>query len=378
MKKVNFSNITLEEFLKDYWQQKPILLKKGFENFKDIITADELAGLASCDFIESRLISIQREENKKISYQAELGPFDNYDKFGEKDWTLVVQATNHWIRDLDIFANRFSFIPKWCFDDVMVSFASAGGGVGPHIDLYDVFICQGSGKRHWKVGQKGNYKEIIAHEKLLHIEEFQPIIDEVVEAGDILYIPPGFPHEGVSLNSSMSFSVGYKSTNENELVSGFADFMLDNNIKPKLLKNLRNQPSENLGEIENIDKSKVTDFLRKTLESDDLLDDFIGRFYSQQSHELDINEVEYLTDEWLDLFKSKPLYKLHGLKVFYTENSIKNNSFFINGDVLKNCPPNDIKIICNSSVLNFNNISENSHKLMKSLTNQGFWFFSED
>ncbi len=199
--KLNLAPLTIEQFLADYWQQKPVIIKGGLVDFNNPLEADELAGLAAEAHIESRLISL-----KNNTWHAESGPFADYDAYGDKNWTLVVQAVNHWVPAVQDFARLFDFIPQWRFDDVMVSFAATGGGVGPHVDNYDVFICQGSGQRRWQVGHKNAGKEVIAHKKLLHVEAFTAIIDEIVNPGDILYIPPGLLADFFGIYYSQSLS----------------------------------------------------------------------------------------------------------------------------------------------------------------------------
>ena len=184
-------NLDIAHFLEHYWQKRPLLIKGGFTDFQDPISPDELAGLAMEEVIESRLVT--RFNNK---WEAAHGPFESYDHLGEENWTVLVQACNHWAPEVNELALPFQFIPGWRFDDVMVSFSTPHGGVGPHIDNYDVFITQGQGKRHWRVGDAKPLNEFAAHAALLHCEPFEAIIDVIMEPGDILYIPPGFPHEG--------------------------------------------------------------------------------------------------------------------------------------------------------------------------------------
>ncbi|MDO8249727.1 MAG: cupin domain-containing protein, partial [Rhodoferax sp.] len=142
MLKLNLTDFSLEHFMAHYWQQKPVVIRQGFEHFADLISPNELAGLACEEEVESRLVYKEAGQ-----WQAEAGPFESYARFGETGWTLIVQAVNHWSPEVAELVQPFSFIPKWRFDDVMISYATPGGGVGPHIDLYDVFICQGSGRR---------------------------------------------------------------------------------------------------------------------------------------------------------------------------------------------------------------------------------------
>ena len=201
---LNLGDLTPERFLAEFWQQKPLVIRQGFADFEDLIDAESLAGLAMDEAAESRIVYRQDD-----SWQAEFGPFDDYSRLGETGWSLLIQGVDHWSPAVSQLITPFRFIPNWRLDDVMVGYSTPQGGVGPHIDHYDVFICQGSGRRHWRVGDRGNYKEFAAHPALLHVEQFDPIIDVVLEPGDILYIPPGFPHDGISLETSMSFSVGF-------------------------------------------------------------------------------------------------------------------------------------------------------------------------
>ena len=149
-------------FLAHYWQKKPVVLRKAFKNFQDPITPDELAGLAMEQEIESRLVT-----NKQGKWDAKFGPFESYDHLGETNWSLLVQAVDHWHAEAATLVEPFRCLPQWIFDDLMISYATPKGGVGPHIDQYDVFIIQGMGKRRWRVGDiDPNYKQFCSHPAL--------------------------------------------------------------------------------------------------------------------------------------------------------------------------------------------------------------------
>lgn len=368
---LNFSPLTLEQFLNEYWQQKPVLIKGGLVDFNNPLEPDELAGLAAEANIESRLIYQVGDK-----WQADSGPFEDYEKYGESHWTLVVQSVNHWIAEAQDFARLFDFIPQWRFDDVMVSFAAPNGGVGPHVDNYDVFICQGSGQRHWRVGDKDNVKEVIAHEKLLHVEPFEAIIDEVVSAGDVLYIPPGFPHEGYSLDSSMSFSVGYKSTNTTELLSGFADYLIDFDKKPPLLSDAKREVV-NYGEIDASDFSRLQHLLRDAISDEKKLSDFLGVYLSQSRSELDLAADEYDYDDWLAIFRETPLQKLYAVKMLYLDASVAQGIFYVDGEREQlDAPVSVVKSLCDCDCIDYSEI-DNEHALrwLWQNTNRGYWYF---
>lgn len=191
------------DFLQRYWQKRPVILKRGFKNFIDPLSPDELAGLAMENEVDSRLVS--HEDGR---WHVSHGPFESFDHLGENNWSLLVQAVDHWHEPAAALMRPFRPLSDWRMDDLMISFSVPGGGVGPHFDQYDVFIIQGSGRRRWRVGEKTEMKQHCPHPDLLQVGPFDAIIDEEMEPGDILYIPPGFPHEGYSLENALNYSVG--------------------------------------------------------------------------------------------------------------------------------------------------------------------------
>ncbi|STQ14448.1 protein YcfD [Enterobacter cloacae] len=218
-------NLNWPEFLEKYWQKKPVVLKNAFPNFVDPITPDELAGLAMEPEVDSRLVS---HFNGK--WQASNGPFEHFDGLGETGWSLLAQAVNHWHMPAAELVRPFRVLPDWRLDDLMISFSVPGGGVGPHIDQYDVFIIQGMGSRRWRVGDKLPMRQFCPHPALLHVDPFEPIIDEDLAPGDILYIPPGFPHDGFTHETALNYSVGFRGPNGRDLISSFADYALENDL----------------------------------------------------------------------------------------------------------------------------------------------------
>ena len=214
-------SFNIDTFLSEYWQKKPVVLKGFFTEFVDPIDENDLAGLAQESEIDSRVIS--RKNNK---WQVETGPIADFEKACQGQWTLLVQGVDKYIADVQPLLSPFSFIPHWRLDDLMVSFATQGAGVGAHIDQYDVFLIQGKGARRWRVGEPGDYAEVLPHPKLRQIEGFSPIIDEVLMPGDVLYVPPGWPHDGVTIEDSLTYSVGYRAPDNLQLAESLA-MMLD-------------------------------------------------------------------------------------------------------------------------------------------------------
>ncbi|GAA4365404.1 cupin domain-containing protein [Kangiella marina] len=199
-----------EEFLSDYWQKKPLLIRGGFTDDPALISAEELAGYSLDDDIESRLIQHNSQQQR---WQLSHGPLDEttFETLGEENWTLLVQSLDYFHPPLQTLTRACNFLPRWRLDDIMVSFATANGGVGPHLDKYDVFLIQGEGQRRWRVGfQDQKVSSINPHPQIAQVEPFEATIDVIVNPGDVLYIPPRTPHWGVSVGNSITYSIGFR------------------------------------------------------------------------------------------------------------------------------------------------------------------------
>lgn len=213
------------DFKRTVWQKKPGVFRQVLPQLEEPLTPDELAGLALEPGVDSRVIWCDRGQ-----WQLAHGPFENYDKLGDSHWTLLVQAVNEHYPPARQLLNFFDWLPDWRIDDLMVSFATPKGGVGPHVDQYDVFIIQGEGRRQWQIGEPGNLETLTPHPELKQVKGFTPIIDVVLEPGDMIYIPAGFPHDGVSIEPSLSYSVGFRAPSQAELLSALADKALDKEL----------------------------------------------------------------------------------------------------------------------------------------------------
>jgi 50S ribosomal protein L16 3-hydroxylase len=378
---LNLNQMTQQEFLDTYWQKKPVVIRQGFKDFVDPIAADELAGLAMEEQIESRLV-----HKKEGKWQAAFGPFESYEHLGNQDWSLVVQALDNFSEEAAEMIEPFRFIPHWRLDDLMASFAMPGGSVGPHIDNYDTFICQGSGTRHWRVGNNGNHVEFAAHEALLHVEPFEAIIDVELSAGDILYIPPGFPHEGISLEPSMSFSVGFRGNSAVSVLSAFADHLIDTEQGTQLLADPDRKVVTDSGEITNGDFDSIKSQVQKLLDDEASFKTFTGQFLTAAKHDLDtlLPDEPFELEEVSNLLNSHAIKRLGGLRAFYFEDTIAQGLCYINGSELAFSPEiaNGVKLLCNKVMLLPDDMSEWSHnaafiELATELLNQGYWYLAE-
>ena len=219
---MKFANFDVEIFLRDYWQQKPLLIRNPWADWQNPLEPDELAGLACEPEVESRLVI-----GAQGSWAVEHGPLaeERFAKLGQEPSTLLVQAVDHHVPEVAALISPFRFIPNWRIDDVMVSYATDGGGVGPHFDQYDVFLIQGHGKRRWRVGQHCDAgSPLLPHEDLRLLAEFETTDEWLLEPGDILYVPPGIAHDGVAVGDDcMTYSIGFRAPSRSELITDFAD-----------------------------------------------------------------------------------------------------------------------------------------------------------
>lgn len=222
---MDFEHFEPAAFLRDHWQRKPLLIRNPWKAWDNPLEPDELAGMACESDVESRLIVCSGD-----SWSLEHGPVPEarFGQLGAMPWTLLVQAVDQHIPDVAALIEPFRFIPNWRIDDVMVSYASDGGGVGPHFDQYDVFLVQGLGRRRWQVGAPcDEAARLLPHDDLRLLEHFEATDEWVLEPGDILYVPPRVPHNGVAIGDDcMTYSIGFRAPSRRELVAGWCDNLL--------------------------------------------------------------------------------------------------------------------------------------------------------
>lgn len=215
----HLGDMPIEEFLRDYWQKKPLLIRNAFPDFESPLAPDELAGLALEEEVESRIVL----ENGATPWELRNGPFDEktFEKLPETHWTLLVQAVDQWVPEVNQLLDYFRFIPNWRLDDLMISYAPDKGGVGPHFDYYDVFLLQGLGKRHWKIGQIcDSNSPRVEGTRLKILSEFHTTDEWVLEPGDMLYIPPGIAHWGTAQGDDcMTYSIGFRAPSHADIIS---------------------------------------------------------------------------------------------------------------------------------------------------------------
>ncbi|MFC3909351.1 cupin domain-containing protein [Legionella dresdenensis] len=227
---INFQEMTVNEFLTEYWQKKFLVIRNALPDFVNPINADELAGLALEEEIESRLVL--QQPGKNLSWNLKRGPFEERDfqKLPASHWTLLVQGVDRFVPEVADLLGYFHFLPQWRFDDVMISYAVTDGGVGPHYDHYDVFLFQAQGRRKWQLSTKNcrldNYQEGL---DLRIMKQFDIEQEIILEPGDMLYLPPHVAHNGIALSDDcMTYSFGYRSYEGQELWDSFGEHLAGN------------------------------------------------------------------------------------------------------------------------------------------------------
>ncbi len=368
-------NINWPEFLEKYWQKQPVVLKKAFPNFIDPITPDELAGLAMEPEVDSRLVSLVNGK-----WQASNGPFEHFDGLGESGWSLLAQAVNHWHMPAAELVRPFRVLPDWRLDDLMISFSVPGGGVGPHIDQYDVFIIQGMGSRRWRVGDKLPMRQFCPHPALLHVDPFPPIIDEDLEPGDILYIPPGFPHDGVTHETALNYSVGFRGPNGCDLISSFADYVLENDLGGEHYSDPDLTCREHPGRVEEYELERLRNMMIDMIRQPEDFKQWFGSFVTTPRHELDIAPAEpaYEEAEVVDaLLGGEKLSRLSGLRVLHI-----GDSFFVHSEQLDTTDAEALDALCRYTSLGQEELGSGlkNPAFVSELTrliNQGYWYFEE-
>ncbi len=276
-----------QEFLRDYWQRHPILIRGAIPAFRNPIDGDDLAGLACEPGIRSRIVLGHPDRR---DWSVEYGPFDpeRFSRLPTTAWTLLVSGIEHYWPEGPEWLRRFDFVPHWRRDDLMISYAARDGSVGPHIDAYDVFLFQAQGRRRWQIQEPPPQSPIcLPALPLAILRHFEATREWVLEPGDMLYLPPGIPHLGMSLDEEcMTWSIGFRAPAWRDLVGGFLEDRLDS-VGPERVSDPGREPSVHPHELDASDLAALRAGLIERLQlQPTALDRFLGEFLSraQQDH----------------------------------------------------------------------------------------------
>ncbi len=268
--------LTIGEFLRDYWQKKPLLIRQAVPGFKGLLDPQQLIEMACLEDAQARLVKQSRGV-----WQLAQGPFDPDDiaKLRGK-WTVLVQGVNHVMPEATALLQRFSFIPHARLDDLMVSYAAKGGGVGPHFDAYDVFLLQGSGHRRWQISTQED-RSLIPGAPLRILRNFNVEQEWVLEAGDMLYLPPQCGHNGIAEDDCMTYSIGFRTPTHQELTEQFLVYLQDRICVDGIYADPELKTQTHPSEIGADMLRQVGQTIRKMRWDDEDIANFLGSYLSE-------------------------------------------------------------------------------------------------
>ncbi|MFP5424910.1 MAG: JmjC domain-containing protein [Gammaproteobacteria bacterium] len=291
--------LTAREFLRDYWQKKPLLVRQAFPDFESPIDPDELAGLALEEEVESRLVL----EHGERPWELRRGPFaeDAFSELPERDWTLLVQAVDQFVPEVAELLENFRFLPSWRIDDVMISYAAPGGSVGPHFDNYDVFLLQGHGNRNWKIGQMcDSDSPLIEHADLRILADFEQTDEWSLKPGDMLYLPPRLAHYGVAEDDCLTYSVGFRAPSAAEVLTHFTDFLSQFLPDEERYSDADAQPVSDPHQIQHDALDRLKALLAEHMGDERLLLTWFGQFMTEPRYPEQVAGEELSEEELID------------------------------------------------------------------------------
>jgi 50S ribosomal protein L16 3-hydroxylase len=318
--------ITVEAFLKEYWHKKPLLIRGAIPNFEGFLTPNELAGLACEEDVQSRLISFQKKQ-----WKLEQGPFSEkrFSELPERDWTLLVQSVNHHLQEGVDLLQQFNFIPHARLDDLMVSYAPDGGGVGPHFDSYDVFLLQGCGQRLWRISEQEDLS-LVEGAPLRILQNFNVEKEWTLSPGDMLYLPPHVAHWGIAIGDCMTYSIGFRAPSAEELSGEFLNYLQMNRelsgrySDPDLA--LQSHPSEINADM----VKKVGAILDSLKWNEGDVTNFLGQYLSEPKAHIVFDRPPKIT---LQAFSKR--LNIDGIKLSYKSQLLKaQDNFYFNGEAI--------------------------------------------
>ncbi len=369
----HLNGLSPDEFLRVHWQKKPLLVRNAFPAFAAPLTAAEIFELAGRDEAESRLIV-----NKNNEWGIHHGPITKKILRDAKKslWTVLVQDTQHFSREAHQLLQQFRFIPTARIDDLMVSYAVKGGGVGPHFDSYDVFLLQGEGKRRWQISAQRDLSLVPDH-ALRIMANFKAEKEWVLETGDMLYLPPGYAHHGVAETDCVTWSIGFRAPTELELSHAYLDFLRDEISPEGLYQDADLEVTRNPGAIDLDMQSRLVKILSRVTHASatpDMMKRFAGRYFTEPKSHIYFDAPKATMSA--QTFSQKIIARGVALDL-KTRLLFVDILFFINGQDLA-VPSKDRPIwrtLANVRKLSADEVtqlSENSFSLLQNLVNDGY------
>ncbi|WP_375738253.1 JmjC domain-containing protein [Pseudomonas boanensis] len=376
--------LTAREFLRDYWQRKPLLIRQALPDFESPISPDELAGLSLEEEVESRLVL----EHGERPWELRRGPFaeDTYQNLPERDWTLLVQAVDQFVPDVANLLEHFRFLSSWRIDDVMISFATPGGGVGPHFDNYDVFLLQGHGRRRWKLGQMCDAESpLLPHADLRILADFQETDEWVLEPGDMLYLPPRLAHYGIAEDDCMTYSVGFRAPSAAEVLTHFTDFLAQFLPDEERYSDAGTLPASDPHQIQHDALDRLKALLQEHMGDERLLLTWFGQFMTEPRYPELVAGAEVAEEDFLDAIEGGAvLVRNPSARLAWSEVD-EDLVLFASGQsrLLPGSLRELLKLICAAEALHLENLGQwladdEGRKLLWELIKQGSLEFADE
>lgn len=376
--------LTAREFLRDYWQKKPLLIRQAIPEFESPISPDELAGLALEEEVESRLVI----EHGERPWELRRGPFaeDAFGQLPERDWTLLVQAVDQFVPEVAELLKQFNFLPSWRIDDVMISFAAPGGGVGPHYDNYDVFLLQAHGQRRWRIGQMCDADSaLLEHSDLRILADFAQTDEWVLEPGDMLYLPPRLAHFGTAEDDCMTYSVGFRAPSAAEVLTHFTDFLAQFLPDEERYSDAGTAPTADPHQIQRDALDRLKALLAEHMGDERLLLTWFGQFMTEPRYPELIAGSEVDDDEFLAAIEQGAvLVRNPSARMAWSEVDVGLVLFASGQSRLLPANLKDLlRLICAADALHSDNLGqwladEEGRKLLCELVKQGSLEFADE
>lgn len=258
--------ISRERFLRDYWQRRPLLLRGAIDPARLDFAPEDLAGMACEEDIESRLVMLGADGD----WTLEHGPFDEsrFADLPQRNWTLLVQDVDKYVPQVSDLLDLFDFLSDWRIDDIMISYATDQGGVGPHTDNYDVFLVQAQGRRRWRLSERSyDDSDLLDDCPLRVLRHFETGDDWVLEPGDLLYLPPRLAHWGCAQGECVTWSVGMRGPADIELAQAWLDHRQQAGAQAHLSDNLGNK--QRSWDLDAVEIARCAQLIRDTAPADD-------------------------------------------------------------------------------------------------------------
>ncbi|MFV5442698.1 JmjC domain-containing protein [Acinetobacter oleivorans] len=327
--------ITAEQFLAEYWQKKPLLVRNGLPEIVGLLEPQDVQELALEEHASARLIR-QKDKNPN-EWHVKSSPLTKGDfQKLPKLWSILVQAVDHYSFDLSELWKKFPFIPQWRRDDIMVSYAPKGGSVGKHFDFYDVFLVQGHGHRRWQLGQMCDANTaFVPNQPLKLLPEIDVQFDEILAPGDLLYVPPGMAHYGVAEDECLTFSFGFRMPNVAGMMERISDQFSANSLLQNPVVDIARQQISQIGEINTSELSYLKDLVLAQLQDSAALDAAIMSYMSEPKYPDNIPEADEIEADDLKeiLHEGYEVLLEPASRLLYTEKNGTLN-FWGNGEAL--------------------------------------------